>query len=932
MISSRKLFSVGLAVALVVSVVGLRWAVVDRYGMDLPENDQWDAEGIHLLLPWYQNRPMLPELFTAHNEHYLVLTKLLNLGVTVLNGQWDQRLEDLVNAFLPAALALAMFMWARRFIRPVFVLPVAWVLAGLWGLPLAWQNVIAGFHSQQFFLLGLAFATIVWLPFAKAWSARWWLGAVAGIAGLLSMASGFFAAVVVLILLSLRFVGREVTLRAAAPSAAIALAVTATGWLSRHEVYYHAALKAQTFHDFAQTIILSLQWPATSSPWFGGLLWFPWFWLAASLLRRRSSVNGSDVHGWMLLGLGGWVWLQLLATAYARGADGPPPAVRYLDTLVLGCLVNLFALEWLGRVQSHSGRPELAASPSRRDGRRLAGLITVSAAWLAVFGWGAYREGRDSFLVHLPIAREYEMKAIAHTRAYVASHDLAFLNDPDIPYPGADSFAERIDRPELSRLLPVSVRQGIALEPATGSAGFELSDNARPLLTGSRGPFGVIPGMTTEVSASEPPLHCRTWSSFDTRDESSTRKWTSLAVAPQSANGWLVFAIIGDPLVALELRDASSNEVLTQLRPSNPARWKTVGVRAPTVPFVLHAPLESSGQWLGFSEPVVMSNFSFLAWRLTMHGHAVAASGLIAMALCSVGLWLTTRRKDAARTSGRATNESAQLDEEFYRGKSWGTMPIRSGRDLPSLKLRYLLELLGRRTKRSARLLEVGSGSGRILSSIRAREPDLQLTGIDLSAEQTDLARSVHPDIEFVCGNGESLPFADGSFDYVIFFDYLEHTERPRQSLAEIQRVLKPGGYLHLVCPTERQSIYGLSTKLFGRHFKERTAGHIQQFSRRQIDELVRGSGLSILDRRYSYHLLGSLMDYTLFALMVHPRIYAIYWSGNPYYAKSDAHAKKGFFQRMLGLGNAIAYVESMLFGRVATFATAVHLTARKPG
>ncbi|ACB77257.1 class I SAM-dependent methyltransferase [Opitutus terrae] len=271
-----------------------------------------------------------------------------------------------------------------------------------------------------------------------------------------------------------------------------------------------------------------------------------------------------------------------------------------------------------------------------------------------------------------------------------------------------------------------------------------------------------------------------------------------------------------------------------------------------------------------------------------------------------------------------------RLDEGFYRAKSWGSVPIQTARDLPSLKLRYLLELLQSRSSPRAQLLEVGSGSGRILSSIHGRDPELQLTGIDLSAEQTELARRTHPSITFVCGNGEMLPFGDATFDYVIFFDYLEHIERPAVSLAEMSRVLKPGGYLHLVCPAEKQSIFGLSSRLFGRHFKETTAGHIQQFLRADLEALVRAAGLSVIDRRYSYHLLGSLMDYTLFTLMLHPRIYQMYWRGNPYYATSVAPRKRGVFQRLLEWGNAVAYFESSLLERIAFSACAVHLTARK--
>jgi ubiquinone/menaquinone biosynthesis C-methylase UbiE len=305
--------------------------------------------------------------------------------------------------------------------------------------------------------------------------------------------------------------------------------------------------------------------------------------------------------------------------------------------------------------------------------------------------------------------------------------------------------------------------------------------------------------------------------------------------------------------------------------------------------------------------------------------------------LLALGTWFAPRwlkfdsgQGHRGEISSKGSGE-AQLDEEFYRSKSWGSLPIRPARDLPSLKMRYLSELLARRPRPDARLLEVGCGSGRILASIHQREAALKLTGIDLSAEQIELARRSHPTIEFVCGNGEALPFPDASFDYVVFFDYLEHVERPRQSLAEIQRVLKPGGQLHLVCPAERQSIYGWSSTIFGRHFKNETAGHIQQFSRRELEQLVEASGFRVSDRHYSYHLLGSLMDYTLFTLMLHPRVSAAYWSSNPYYATGATPPRSGLFQRVLRLGNLVAYYESRWLGRFPWTATAVHFTATKP-
>jgi ubiquinone/menaquinone biosynthesis C-methylase UbiE len=123
--------------------------------------------------------------------------------------------------------------------------------------------------------------------------------------------------------------------------------------------------------------------------------------------------------------------------------------------------------------------------------------------------------------------------------------------------------------------------------------------------------------------------------------------------------------------------------------------------------------------------------------------------------------------------------------------------------------LRYLMQLLAKRNHKRAKLLEVGSGSGRILTGIRERDPYLDLTGTDISREQCKLAQRVSKErgtnITFVCGDGKRLPFADDSFDYVIFLDFLEHIEHPQQALGEIRHVLKKGGYA--VTPAENHGI-----------------------------------------------------------------------------------------------------------------------------
>ncbi len=55
-------------------------------------------------------------------------------------------------------------------------------------------------------------------------------------------------------------------------------------------------------------------------------------------------------------------------------------------------------------------------------------------------------------------------------------------------------------------------------------------------------------------------------------------------------------------------------------------------------------------------------------------------------------------------------------------------------------------------------------------------------------------------------GVGEQLPFADNTFDYVTSFQTLEHVQAPRQVLAEMVRVTKTGGAIHIMCPDYRST------------------------------------------------------------------------------------------------------------------------------
>ena len=106
------------------------------------------------------------------------------------------------------------------------------------------------------------------------------------------------------------------------------------------------------------------------------------------------------------------------------------------------------------------------------------------------------------------------------------------------------------------------------------------------------------------------------------------------------------------------------------------------------------------------------------------------------------------------------------------------------------------------------RVLEIGCGAGRAVELIAQRVPDGHVTGVDLSRQMVRAAvrrnaRAIKAGRATVRqGDVMGLPFADRQFDKILSIHSLYFWPDHQRAMAELARVLKPGGRLALTFST----------------------------------------------------------------------------------------------------------------------------------
>ncbi len=170
-------------------------------------------------------------------------------------------------------------------------------------------------------------------------------------------------------------------------------------------------------------------------------------------------------------------------------------------------------------------------------------------------------------------------------------------------------------------------------------------------------------------------------------------------------------------------------------------------------------------------------------------------------------------------------------------------------------RLEMIVRAAGERLQ--GRILENGCGVGMYIEKLTPFGG--QVLGLEYDFERAAEAAQRSPGI--INAAGEALPYPAATFDLILSHEVLEHVADDRQSVAEMVRVLKPGGRAVIFVPNigypfETHGIYWRGKYYFGnkpfvnylpRSWRNRLAPHVRVYSRHDLEKLFDGLPVRIV-------------------------------------------------------------------------------------
>lgn len=436
--SSRHFVSWLLAFFLV--VFGAQLWVVWLYGSALPFWDQWD-EAISLFKPWMEGHLTWADVIAPASDHRIILTHFLDISLIWLNGRWDPLLQMTVNAFVHAVFAggLAFCLW--HFLGRKNAWLVCVLLLPFFTLPYSGENAIWGMNSLWYFVNVFGLVAIVGLGFYRAGSWQWWLGAVAAVLGLLSMALGPLAPMAAGGLIFLRAIKNRRLVTENFISLGACLLLFGVGMAMSVRAEGYRPLQAHSLAEFASALIRNLDWPFFNAPAMAGVIVLPPVLLLVYYLRPNFQPARAAE---LLLTLALWSVMQSAVLAYGRANYGDIiPASRYMEVFAILVIASLFAMVLLGELWQRDYFPKWNGL-----------LLPIIFAGVIFFGLNQIsRIVVDNLL--LP-TRLMNLVAEERVAAFAATGDERDLLEPPTVRPDPKAALNVLRNAKLQSILPVA--------------------------------------------------------------------------------------------------------------------------------------------------------------------------------------------------------------------------------------------------------------------------------------------------------------------------------------------------------------------------------------------------------------------------------------------------------------------------------------------